>query len=57
MKGTANKLIQELVIKCSSLWNGTKTDFNADKAYELIERIHAEINDLKPSTETLKHGE
>lgn len=57
MRETANKLIQELVIKCSMLWNGSKTDFNADKAYELIERIHDEINDLKPSTETLKHGE
>lgn len=45
MTDKANSLIQELVDKCNRLWRGEKIDFNADKAYNLIERIYEEIKE------------
>lgn len=55
MTDKANSLIQELVDKCNRLWRGEKIDFNADKAYNLIERIYEEIKEVKPTAETLAH--
>ena len=55
MTDKANSLIQELVDKCNRLWRGEKIDFNAYKAYDIIERIYEEIKEVKPTAEPLAH--
>ena len=44
-KSKANELLQELYKKMSDLFNGKKTDLNANKAYELCREIAKESAD------------
>lgn len=38
-KSKANELLQELYAKMTVKWSGVKTDFTAEKAYELCKQI------------------
>lgn len=38
-KSKANEILQELYAKMVVKWTGIKTDFTAEKAYELCKRI------------------
>ncbi len=54
MMSKANELLQELSAKII-LSNQGKIRFTATEAYALVERIHKEIADIRPTKTTMEH--
>lgn len=56
MMSKANELLQELSAKII-LSNQGKAKFTATEAYGLVEKIHNEIADIRPTETTMEHRE
>lgn len=56
MMSKANELLQELSAKII-LSNQGKIRFTATEAYVLVEKIHKEIADIRPTEMTMEHRE
>lgn len=56
MMSKANELLQELSAKII-LSNQGKIRFTATEAYALVEKIHDEIADIRPTETTIAHRE
>lgn len=56
MMSKANDLLQELSAKIIASNQG-KMKFTATEAYALVEKIHDEIADIRPTETTMEHRE
>lgn len=54
MMSKANELLQELAAKITASNQG-KNGFTATEAYALVEKIHDEIADIRPTDTTIAH--